>query len=68
MIVTAFMKIVTYFNPDHYVRKGFKNKNSVLWGSYKEELLNGDLKKKLGREDIQAPNSDTQEESQSTHP
>ena len=67
-VTAIFMKIVTYFIPTHYVRKGFKNKNSVLWGSYKEELLNGDLKKKLGREDTQAPNSDTPEESQPTPP
>ncbi|WP_314841824.1 hypothetical protein [Rothia mucilaginosa] len=67
-IMATFMKIVTYFIPGYYVRKGFKNKDSVLWGSYKEELLNGDLKEKLGREDTQAPNSDTQEETQPTHP
>lgn len=68
LIIAKFMKIVTYFNPNHYVRKGFKNKNSVLWGSYKEELLNGDLKEKLGREDTQTPNSDIQGESQPTPP
>ena len=62
-IIAFFMKIVTYFNPGYYVRKSFKNKDSVLWGSYKEELLNGDLKEKLGRKNTQTPNSDTQEES-----
>ena len=62
------MKIMTYFNPGYYVRKGFKNADSVLWGSYKEELLNGDLKEKLGRKGTQVPNSDTPEESQPTHP
>ena len=67
-IIAFFMKIVTYFNPGYYVRKGFKNKDSVLWGSYKEELLNGDLKEKLGRKATQAPNSDIPEESQPTHP
>ncbi|WP_314909653.1 hypothetical protein [Rothia mucilaginosa] len=67
-IIAIFMKIVTYFSPGYYVRKGFKNADSVLWGSYKEELLNGDLKEKLGRKGTQVPNSDTPEESQPTHP
>lgn len=67
-IIAFFMKIVTYFSPGYYVRKGFKNADSVLWGSYKEELLNGDLKEKLGRKGTQVPNSDTPEESQPTHP
>lgn len=66
LIIANFMRTVTYFNPGYYVRKGFKNQDSVLWGSYKEELLNGDLKEKLGRKDTQVQNSDTQEESQPT--
>ncbi len=69
IIIANLMKVVTYFYPDYYVRKGFKNQDSVLWGSYKEELLNGDLKEKLGRpKATQAPNSDIPEESQPTHP
>ena len=67
-IIALFMKTVTYFKPGYYVRKGFKNKDSVLWGSYKEELLNGDLKEKLGRKDTQSPDSDTPEKSQSVPP
>lgn len=68
LIITAFMKIVAYFNPGYFGRRGIKGKDNILWGSYKEELLNGDLKKKLGRKGTQVPNSDTPEESQSTHP
>lgn len=67
-IIAFFMKIVAYFNPGYYVRKGFKNADSVLWGSYKEELLNGDLKEKLGRKDTQSPDSDTPEKSQPRPP
>lgn len=67
-IIALFMKTVTYFKPGYYVRKGFKNQDSVLWGSYKEELLNGDLKEKLGRKDTQSQDSDTSEKSQPTHP
>ncbi|WP_455123182.1 hypothetical protein [Rothia mucilaginosa] len=67
-IIALFMKTVTYFIPGYYVRKGFKNKDSVLWGSYKEELLNGDLKEKLGRKAAQTPDSDTPEKSQPTPP
>lgn len=67
-LAAGWIKCVTYFKSGYYVRKGFKNQDSVLWGSYKEELLNGDLKKKLGREDTQAPNSDIQEESQPAPP
>ena len=68
LIISTFMKIMTYFNPGYYVRRGIKGKDSILWGSYKEELLNGDLKEKLGRKGTQVPNSDTPEESQPTHP
>ena len=68
LIISIFMKIMTYFNPGYYVRRGIKGKDSILWGSYKEELLNGDLKEKLGRKGTQVPNSDTPEESQPTHP
>lgn len=58
------MKFTMYFIPGCYVKKGFKsflNKGGTLWGSYKEELLNGDLKKKLGRKDTPVLNSDTPE-------
>ena len=68
IIIAIFMKVVAYFNPGYYVRKSFKNEDSVLWGSYKEELLNGDLKEKLGRIATQSPNSDIPEESQPTPP
>ena len=61
-------KFWCYFCPGHYVRRSLKGKTEVLWGSYKDDKLNGDLKKKLGHEDTQAPNSDTPEESQPTPP
>lgn len=70
-IVVFWMKFAMYFIPGYYVKKGFKsflNKGGSIWGSYKEELLNGDLKEKLGRKDTQSPDSDTPEKSQSVPP
>lgn len=67
-------KIWCYFCPGHYVRRSLKGKTKVLWGSYKDDKLNGDLKeknelkKKSGREDNQTPNSDILEDSQPTPP
>lgn len=61
-------RILSVIRPMHYVKKGFNGRSDVIWGSYKEENLNGDLKKKLGREDTQVPNSDIPEESQPTPP
>lgn len=67
-------KFWCYFCPGHYVRRSLKGKTEVSWGSYKDDKLNGNLKeeieskKKLRREDTQAPNSDIPEESQPTHP
>lgn len=68
-IIVCWMKIVIYFFPRYYVKKGFKNfvnKEGTLWGSYKELDLNGDLKEKLGCKDNQALNFDIQKESQPT--
>lgn len=40
-------KFWCYFCPGHYVRRSLKGKTEVLWGSYKDDKLNGDLKKKI---------------------
>lgn len=61
-------RVRCYFCPGHYVKRSLNGEDEVLWGSYKEELLNGDLKKKLGRKNTQAPNSNVQEGSPPTPP
>lgn len=40
-------KFWCYFCPGHYVRRSLKGKTKVLWGSYKDDKLNGDLKGKI---------------------
>ena len=35
------------FCPGYYVRRSLKGKTKVLWGSYKDDKLNGDLKEKI---------------------
>lgn len=40
-------KVWCYFCPGHYVRRSLKGKTEVLWGSYKDDKLNGDLKEKI---------------------
>ena len=61
-------RVRCYFCPGHYVKRSLNGEDEVLWGSYKEELLNGNLKKKLGRKNTQAPNSNVQEGSPPTPP
>ena len=40
-------KFWCYFCPGCYVRRSLKGKTKVLWGSYKDDKLNGDLKEKI---------------------
>lgn len=40
-------KVWCYFCPGHYVRRSLKGKTKVLWGSYKDDKLNGNLKTKI---------------------
>lgn len=40
-------KFWCYFWPSYYVSRSFKGKTEVLWGSYKDDKLNGDLKEKI---------------------
>lgn len=40
-------KVWCYFCPGHYVRRSLKGKTKILWGSYKDDKLNGDLKEKI---------------------
>lgn len=64
----SWHKFWCYFWPSYYVKRSLKGKTEVLWGSYKDDKLNGDLKENLVPKDTQAPNSDTPEESQPTPP
>lgn len=40
-------KIWCYFCPGYYVRRSFKGKTKILWGSYKDNKLNGDLENEI---------------------
>lgn len=44
---------LSVIHPMYYVKKGFNGRSEVIWGSYKREDLNGDLKNEIsGRESL----------------
>ena len=40
-------RTLSVIHPMHYVKKGFNGRSDVIWGSYKEENLNGDLENRI---------------------
>ena len=44
---SAIKRVWSVIHPMYYVNKGFKGKSDVIWGSYKEEGLNGDLENRI---------------------
>ena len=40
-------RILSVIHPMHYVKNGFNGRSDVIWGSYKEENLNGDLENEI---------------------
>lgn len=44
---STIKRVWSVIHPMYYVNKGFNGKSDVIWGSYKEENLNGDLENKI---------------------
>ena len=61
-------RVRCYFCPGYYVSRSLNGEAKALWGSYKDDKLNVDLKEKLRCEDTQVPNPGTPEESQPAPP
>lgn len=44
---SAIKRVWSVIHPMHYVKKGLNGRSDVIWGSYKKEDLNGDLKENI---------------------